>query len=270
MNNRSLKCLVCLVLMGAVLVGCKSSMVRDRHIPAEVRTDQPTEGRPTLAMPIALPESDTLVVPFTLERPKRWLEDADQFELESTTVSKSEYVRASVAAYQYGGGSGVGQSRSVRWHNAVFQQIDGYAWLALDQRGVISQFDLVGHWVVEKQEEDEKTMRFVCKGVLLTATVEDTDGDGELTSRDANILIAGDADGKGLHTITPPGTQVRSMSYNEKLDRVLILVVSDSNGDLAFTDADSAAPYQYRPGDDSPATPLVHPNVIEQAEQQLK
>ncbi len=259
-----------LMMLASLIVltsGCQSYKPRQQLIPAEVSTTAPTQGRPTLGQPIKLPDCDVFVVPFTLDRPKQWLEDSDRFDRDaSASMAKS-------GAYDAGESFGsIGLTQSVRWHNAVIQKNGGKGQLVLDRRGMISRFEVVGPWIEIKKETDpNKTqMKFVPKGMLILATVQDTNGDEQLTSQDASILYAADAQGQGLHPITPAGKQVLSTRYNAELNLVLIMIASDTNGDGLFTEADSAAPYLYVPGDTGPAKPLVNPGLQEQAEGLLK
>lgn len=258
--------LLLLAPLTLVNTGCQSSTAQRDRIPTEVTTDAPAQGRPTLGVPLQLPESDVFVVPFTIDRPRRWLEDADQFEL----ASKSSMPNAGY--FQAEAFGSIGLTRSVRWHNAVVQKKGGQGTLVLSERGLISKFEVVGHWIEVKKESDpdEKELRFVPKGVLFLATVQDMDKDKQLTSQDANVLIAGDTQGGGLHPITPANTQVWSTRYNAELNLVLIMVASDTNGDGLFTAADSAAPYLYQPGDAGMARPLVDPSIADRAERLLK
>lgn len=246
-----------------VTTGCQMSAQQRRHIPTEVRTDEASVGRPTLGTPIMLPESDVFVVPFTLDRPMKWLERSDRFDMSKSIAADRE------AYYGYNSFGSVGMSRTVRWHNAVFQTRGGQGRLALDRRGMISRFEFAGPWIEEGKGEEKRNV-FHPKAVMLLATVEDTDGDKQLTSADANILLAGDKDGNGMHPITPSGTQVWSTQYSEKHDLILIIVVSDTNGDKLFSSADSSAPYVYKPGTEGMAKPLVDSSLVEQAEKLLK
>lgn len=253
----------------ALFTGCATYAPQQQRIPAEVQTDRPTEGRPTLGLPVFLPQSETSVVPFTIDRPKRWLEDSDRFEAEALTKTRS----TSSGQYRaYDARGDVGLTQSVRWHNAVIQTKDGPGQLVLDAKGFITQFDVVGQWVEEQREnpDDEITYRFDPKAVLFLATLQDTDDDKLLTSSDANVLFAADKDGGRLHKITPAGKQVQTMRYHPEQDLIVIMVTTDTDGDGLFTEADSAAPYVYQPGSPGPAKPLVDPKQAIQAEQLLQ
>lgn len=269
----------CLLTMVA-MTGCESPQAHRRHIPSEVKVDAPTEGRPTLGAPIQLPESEVFVVPFTMDRPKHWLEDSDQFTTGKYSTATQSYSPAPQSGLFAGGryegepSNRAGLSRSVRWHNAVVCQDGAAGKLVLDRRGLISRIEVLGPWVEvrnpDRKQDEPIEYRFEPKAVLMLATLTDTNKDGQLTSEDANVLIAGDPNADDLHPITPPDTQVWSTGYNDKLNLILIMVASDSNGDGLFSVADSAAPYIYTPGDDGPAKPLVEPSLTEQAERLLK
>lgn len=268
--KRSVALIAGLGLALPLFTGCQANYQAQRqHIPSEVTTDKPTVGRPTLGMPMFLPESDVSVVPFTVDRARRWLEDADRFEAEAMSkVSRSSYV-----AYTNQGGLGqIGISQSVRWHNAVIQPKLGEGQLVLNEKGMISRFEIVGHWVENEREDknEEKTYRFVPKALLFLATTQDTDGDKQLTRSDANVLLAADENGGGLHRITPADMHVQATRYNAEHNIILIMLASDTNGDGLFTEADSAAPYTYTPGSEDAAKPLVDPRKTEQAERLLK
>lgn len=255
----------------ALFTGCQANLAQRQHIPSEVEVDKPIKGRPTLGMPIQLPESNSFVVPFTIDRPKRWLEDADQFQTSKQSAAPS----ASTRHYEYEQTyTRPGLTRHVRWHNAIVGSEAGEGRLVLDRKGIISKLDIVGPWVEiedpDRGENEPIEWRFVPKATLMLATVEDSDGDGQLTNRDANVLIAGDPDAAGLHPITPAGTQVNSMLYNASLNRVLIMVTQDTNADGLFTAADSAAPYVYVPGERGMAKQMVDPRLTDQAERLLK
>lgn len=259
----------------ALLTGCESSYTKSnrRHITSEVNVDKPIEGRPTLGMPIQLPESEVFVVPFTIDRPKRWLEDADQFQTSSLSASKMP--QSVMPRRQFDQDySQPGLSRWVRWHNAVIGGANSKGKLVLDRKGIISKLEIVGPWVEvedpDREKDDPIEYKFVPKATLFLATLEDSDGDGQLTDRDPNVLIAGDLQAGGLHPITPPNAQVTSTFYNAELNHVLIMVTSDTNGDGFFTVADSAAPYIYTPGDAGVAKPLIDPLLTIKAERLLK
>lgn len=259
----------------ALFVGCQTSQSRlayRQHIPSEVKVDEPTAGRPTLSQPIQLPASDYFVVPFTIDRAKRWIDNSDTFTTGRISKSRSDsYPGVMAQAEQYGN---IGISQSVRWHNAIIGKEGSAGKLVLDQRGVISMFEVVGPWVEiddpQRDADDPVEWEFVPKAVLIRATLSDTDKDGQLTNQDADVLLAGDPNGAGLHPITPPNTKVWSTRYNTKLNRILIMVASDTNDDGLFTQADSAAPYLYTPGDRGTAKPMVDPRLTEQAERLLK
>lgn len=251
--------------------GCRAAAERP-HVRADVRVDRPTEGRPTLGMPISVPGQDLQVVPFTMDRAMTWAED---------TFGKSSSDGLRYRSFQSGDlaplnpprGEPDGPTiplfvqRSVSWHNAVLVRAQpGTSGLVIDGRGVVTQLALVGKI---SYDEDGRPVTDI-GAVLFTTVTEDTNGDGTLTHRDSQTLLAGDGAGHGLHAITPPGTQIAQMRYDFAADTLFLLVTADTDGDGRFTQADRSQPYTYTPGDEGVARPMVNDDLIERAESYLR
>lgn len=250
-----------------LFTGCRTAAERP-HVRADVRVDEPTAGRPTLGMPIDVPGQDLRVVPFTMDRAMTWAED---------TFGKSSSDGLPYRSFESGdlaplspprGEPGAPPvplfvRRSVSWHNAVLVRAQpGTSGLVLDGRGVVTQLALVGKITYDDTGQPETDVQ----AVLFTTVTEDTNGDGTLSTRDAQTLLAGDGAGNGLHPITPAGTQVAQMRYDFASDTLVLLVTADTDGDGRFTQADRSQPYTYTPGDGGVARPMVDAGLIDRAE----
>jgi hypothetical protein len=83
-------------------------------------------------------------------------------------------------------------------------------------------------------------------GVYVTfmVTSEDTNRDGQLNDLDEREVIVCDQDGRNPRVVTPQGTQCWDLRYDGR-GTIYMLLVSDTDGDGRFTDADESTPYFY-------------------------
>lgn len=278
----------------SVVSGCRTAAQRP-HVRSEVHTDEPTQGRPTLGMPITVAGQDLVIIPFTMDRAMTWVEDnfghAQEYGIDLDLAYRS-FESAATDGLPDGGNrwrpitvagnaSRVGNTlpaaplqprsldarRNVRWHNAVLKHPGaGTSQLLLGRRGVITQLILLGEITFDEENVPETTV----KAVLFNTVIEDTGGDGKLSGRDAHTLYAGDGAAGGLHAINPPGTQVDRMRYDHTTNTLYLLLIADTNADQRFTQADTAQPYTYVLGEAGLAQAMVDPGLIEQAEALLR
>jgi len=138
----------------------------------------------------------------------------------------------------------------VRWHNAVVVDIEsGEQWPLLDRRGVLSRL-----WMRLARPEDGPARS---SALVFAATVEDSNGDGLLNDLDARRALLTDGAGRTPRYVSPAGTQLRDVHFHPELDRAILMVASDSNGDGVFSDEEPAEPYALSLQGDTPALPLV-------------
>lgn len=208
------------------------------------------EGRPTLSMPIPIPGQDTVLIPFSIEAPKRLGQDRDPYTRGG--YAQETYRNTPWQSVTSSGGP-------VRWHNAIVRvEGSGEEWLILDRRGII------GFWQTMTQPAPDRSTAGRVDALVFIATVEDSNNDNMLNDRDATVAIMTDANGRNPRTVTPPGTQVWNVTYDAASQRILMYVVRDTSGNKRFGPEDVAVPHVLAIGE-SESRPIVSDSAIERA-----
>jgi hypothetical protein len=224
-----------LVVLAAALAACQVTNPYAPHALAETPTDEAVEGRSTWAVPLVVPGSTVRVVPFAREREVHWFGDRDHFVEGPYAVQRGHYLgsqRASPADSEERRTS----AGELRWHNAVVVDLaDGSQWPLLDQRGVLS------HYWMRLDRTDDGSMRGTA--LMLSATVEDSNGDGKLDSLDASRALVVETDERRARFVSPEGTQLRDVLYDPALDVAILMLASDSDGDGRFTALEAPEPF---------------------------
>ena len=248
-----------LILPALALVGCDTMQAPQARTIAPTTTDAPVQGRAALERPIELAGHDVVLVPFVKENEKGWFERKDPFDRspngqlsfshEAWLDNASSSVRAG-ARYA---------AIDVRWHNAFGRDLDAIgdpdqSWMLLDRRGVITSVALLA------PPDDERVYR-----VLYIATTEDTNGDGQLDSRDARRAWLADGDGRNPRVVTPEGMHVVRAWIDWDRETLYVRLLADSNGDGVFSDADESAPWLLDLNGTAPAQPLVDEATVDRA-----
>lgn len=249
-----MRCLTLLLCVAfACFTGCGTT--NREHVASDVTSDRAAYGRPTVGMPIILPQSHHALVPFTLERALR------PFEFNSDYGVSSSYVPESLAGprlFYF-------RPQTVLWHNLIFQdQRSGETRLLLDRKAIITQFTPVMEPL--KQGEEPKAAHLLLYGIA----DNDTDGDGIIHRDDAVVAYVSGIDGGDFRRATPEGTQLWNVAYDFE-DRVIYFIaVSDSNSDRRFTMEDRAQLYRLGFDEPGPAVQVVDDAVLDRAEAVLK
>lgn len=277
-----------MMCVGVMLTGCASQRPTDprkddRTISPTVM-DKPIEGQAKWGEPLPMVLGSVLLTPLTMVSDQGWLEEKDPF---GSQVGRFE-LPANWSPIGYGGnsagltrtltpdsprGSSVaafsGSLWKVRWHNAAIRNLTtGEEWLVLDRRGVISAM-----MPIDRTDYGDSRTAPIASPVSMAflATVDDTDGDGELTQRDARVAMMTDADGRNPRVITPPSMQVVGMRISSESGLAVLFVRRDSNGDKRFDVGDDSEPYVVDlRSTDRTAKPLVSDEAKRKAEGLLK
>jgi len=251
-----------LALATAAIGGCQSvSSPVQSHTIAPTTLGEPVRGRAALERPIELAGHDVVLVPFVKETDKGWFDRKDPFDRDGSRRSSSSY-----DTWLDNAGAGVRNGAryaavNVRWHNAFGRDLRAKdestsQWMLLDRRGVISSVALL----TPPRTSDQSVYR-----VLFLATTEDTNGDGQLDSRDARQAWLADGDARNPRPVTPEGLHVVNSWIDWQRDTMYIRLLADTNGDGAFTDADESAPWLLHLGGATPARPLVDEATVARA-----
>lgn len=253
-------------LLGAVaaamglglLAGCQSGGAPAKRTIAPTTVDAPVRGRAALERPIELAGHDVVLVPFVQENDKGWFESEDPY---GRGLARR---RGAIAGDGWLENAGIGVrngaryvASSVRWHNAFGRDLStGERWMLLDRRGVISSAALLA----PPRSSDPTIYR-----VLLLATTEDTNGDGRLDILDGRRLWIADGDARNPRPAMPEGTHLVRAWIDWAQDTAYLMVLTDTDGDGAFTDADERAPWSLHLGGVAPAEPLVDEQTVARA-----
>lgn len=277
-----------IVCVGATLSGCVSQRPtetrKDERTIAPTVIDKPIEGQAKWGEPLPMVRGSVLMTPLTMVNDKGWLEEKDPF---GSQVGRFE-MPANWSPIGVGGGSAgltpvlspdssrgsslatfSGSLWKVRWHNAAIRNLaTGEEWLVLNRRGVISAMMPIDR----ADYSDPRTAPIMSPvSMAFLATVDDTDGDGELTQLDARVAMMTDPDGRNPRVITPPAMQVVSMRISSESGLAVLFVRRDSNGDKRFDVGDDSEPYVVDlRSSDRTARPLVSDEAKRKAEGLLK
>jgi hypothetical protein len=240
--------LACLagVLGACALPGCASSAPYssyDRHVLARTHAAGAIDGRPTYDLAWELPGHRTLMVPFAVEDERFFLLDQDVFTAGGMAGSGAGVSSPSADSFAH--------TASVRWHNAVFHDAEsGEEWRLLDRRGVISRVWIFGRYA------DAERRQLWSAALVFCATLDDTNGDGELDDSDAAVAIVTDGDGRSPRRVTPASGQLLAAGFLPEVDAVQFRVLADDDGN-GFSSRDRAANYWWRLGATGDAAPLL-------------
>ncbi|MEM9801790.1 MAG: hypothetical protein AAGA20_15805 [Planctomycetota bacterium] len=214
---------------------------------AETPSSGPVEGRPTWGPPLALPGTSTRIIPFARETSIGWFGDKDRF------------AEGGARTYAVGGDAPSDKlvrttaSGTLRWHNGVAHDVDtDEQWPLLDRRGIVSRY-----WM----RVDRSSFGARSTALVFAVTDEDTNGDGMLDDRDAVRALATDGDGRAPRYISPAGTQLRSLVFDDDRDLVVLMIASDLDGDGKFRAEETAEPYAFDLTSGGDAIPLIRPST---------
>jgi hypothetical protein len=230
--------------LGFLCAGCATQDRRDPHTITKTSSAGAVEGRPTLGRAIPVPGQPTVLVPFAVETVKGLFEKDDPYRrggLYGYAARESSLAASITPVY----------GQDVRWHNAVFRDLNtGEEWTLLARRGIIGRYE---PFAVQPNREKPP----VARALLFTAVLDDTNKDGLLDDLDARVAIMTDADGRRPRVISPPDAQVWSAAYDPQKDIILLYICRDTTGNGRFDFEDEPAPYWIEAGGDGPARPLV-------------
>lgn len=257
MNHRTASVLAALALI--TLTACETSRPTR---PTDTRTIAPTptqavvEGQPRFDMTIPVRGQSTCIVPFSLVSEKGLFEPTDPYARSPRASSMYEMAYPGVPAGSMGG--------NVRWHNALFRDLNtGEEWLLLERRGVVGRWSTL---VTGGREPSDWQVR----GLLFITVTSDTNRDGALDDRDARVAIVTDPTGRGARAVTPPDAQVSSERYDAGTNAIFFLITLDTNRDGSFDLKDRTVPYVLPLSSTGPATPVVSDPLMARAEQLLR
>jgi hypothetical protein len=254
MNVTGLASVSAVLLLGA---GCATTAgpysARDRHVLARTHARGPIEGRPTYDLGWPLPGQRTIVVPFAVEDQRFFLLDQDVFAGAGMAGSSGEG--------SSGSPDSLAHSTAVRWHNAVFHDAEtGEEWPLLDRRGVISRLWIFGRRAGQGWRS---------AALVFCATVDDTNGDGNLDDHDAAVAIVTHGDGRSPRRVTPADAQLLAAGFLPELDAVQLRVLSDTDGG-GFGSRDRALTYWLRLDAEGEAVPLLSAESTQAVEALLR
>lgn len=252
-SRRSARLIVALhaaILTAALMTGCAGAGART-YVASAIPADKPAVGRPTLGMPVMITASDWAIVPFTLERPLQ------PFESKTSYGASASFAESKLRFYHF-------QPHGVVWHNAIFEnQSTGQAHLLLDRKALITQFTEITEPVAENEKPGPPVL-------LIFAIAEaDTNADGHITADDAVRAYACNVDGSDLRPISPPNTQLWSLSYDFDQQVLYLMAMPDTNNDKRFTSDDTAQLIRFTPTSRS-GVPVVSDDLRRKAEALLR
>lgn len=228
------------------LLGCASgSTTRDSTSITDTTAYGVIEGRPTFQMPIAIPSTEVVLVPFALQSAKTLFEDDDPY-----TRGGIDYSRSTPASSRF---DALVESRQsdVRWHNVIFRDLrSGEEWPLLEKRGIIGRWHMFGN-------ASNKDQTWTCRGLVFIAVTDDTNRDGSLDDRDARVAILTDPNGRKPRVISPTDAQVWSAASGDTLDVLHLMIARDTNADGRFDFQDVATPHWMWLTDQGPAQPTA-------------
>lgn len=221
----------------------------DALVLSPTRVRKPVKGRPTFQAPIPLP-GGAVLVPFAREttaglfgnREFRGIGDWDNF-------AEGGSWRRTFA------GSASSELRAVielpaRWHNAVLHHFGQDAQsVVLNEKGIISRY-----WMCLDRANTKSPWRLTT--LLFGATLEDTNGDGDLDDEDAMGLVVMEPGGGRL--VTGPGQDLVTLIFDEASDHALAYLVTDENGNGKFDLMEGPVPYVVDFSGPVTVAPMVH------------
>lgn len=257
---RRLALLVAWLPIWAILPGC-STYPSDVARPTMALTSQQgaVAGRPALGMPEPVPGHPTVLIPFVLENHKGWFEASDPFARGGQAASAAAIHRTAYHPAAW--------DSSVRWHNAIIRDLKtGDEWPILSTRGVISRRQVFFQPVTEPTPAQP----LLAAGMVFIATTADSNQDGAIDDRDANVAIVCNGDGRNPRVISPTAAQVWSVSFDPDRRLVFMYVLADTDGDGSFTPSDSPRPYVFELDSPGPARPVVSQAIAERVQSLLQ
>ncbi len=114
--------------------------------------------------------------------------------------------------------------------------------------------------LVEPEPSGEGSVRY--RGMLFAVTATDSNGDGVLDDEDEIRALAVDDDGRNPRFVTPAGTRMTSVHYEEASGLAYLMVSTDEDGDGEFSEKETPRPYLYRFGENQ-AEPLLRAETVE-------
>ncbi|MEX1025483.1 MAG: hypothetical protein WD226_10455 [Planctomycetota bacterium] len=192
-------------------------------VPAAMPVEGAVKGTLTFLRPRSLPGGDVWITPCFHARGASMFRDSDPFR-EGGRAARGE-------TDGRGGESAVLVDQSVRWHDALFVDRDaGDRWLLLERRAFVSRW-----WVLlQRLPDDRDGTRDVARAMVFAVTLDDTDGDGDLTDRDAAVALMTDGDGRGAHIVTPHGEQLHAVNIDGSGPTLIFTTRVDRDGDAKF------------------------------------
>ena len=91
---------------------------------------------------------------------------------------------------------------------------------------------------------------------MFSATVDDTNGDGNLDALDASVAIVTAGDGRSPRRVTPADAQLLAVGFLPELDALQLRVLFDTDGG-GFGSRDLALTYWLGPDGAEEAVPLL-------------
>lgn len=224
---------------------------------SETRTDKAVRGRPTFGSLLAIPGSRTRIIPFTRESSIGWFGDSDHFAEGGVSAFRSAVPdnrsRSSAASVM---------SRKIRWHNAALHDFrSGEQWTLLSERGVLSRYWMHVHPVPIMETAGEVLTHVAASTLIFAATTSDTNGDQRLDDLDEVRALATDGNGRNPRFVTPEGTQLVDVQFDDELNVAILMVRVDLNGDDEFSEDEPPRPFVYELGGDQ-AKPLLEPSTL--------
>ncbi|MFK7960893.1 MAG: hypothetical protein AB8G96_10245 [Phycisphaerales bacterium] len=240
-----------LVLSALALGGCGyGTRSQPQFVPEDVPVRGAVNGRPTLGMPIDVPGTDVdlNLVPYAIERERRWLETSDAPGASAGWASAS--LRLSVERSFDGRSSPFAIVQPVEWHNVLLQRIGaGSGGPLLNRRGLIVK------WGVAGPRDDAGSRR--TSHLVFHVVETDANGDGRLGRGDPAGVLLVDVATARAHRLTPSNGWVDAMRWDDASGRLILMLAVDSDGNGQLTGADDRRPYVATPGSGQLAVPLV-------------
>lgn len=216
-----------------VFSGCLSSSHRnDPHTIVPTFTEGAVVGRATLEMPVSIPTSSLVLVPFSLESQKGWFESNDPFVRMNRVGATSDSVGLSNHR------SHSWNCEGVRWHNVLIRDMQtDTQWSLLEQRGVISWWGMFG--TLPKSPTDT----FVPSSIVFLATTQDTNRNNALDAGDARVAIVLHPRLGTQRLVTPSTGTVTEVAHDPLHNTLYFMVRSDTDNNGAFTFKDEQTIY---------------------------
>lgn len=247
---------IALLIVAAIgLGGCGvNARPQPQFVPEDVPVRGAVRGRPTLGMPIDVPGTDVDLdlVPYAIERERRWLESSDAPGASADHVSASWSRSVSGLA----GSSPFAALRPVEWHNVLLQRIGAArGGPLLDRRGLIVTWGVIG----PRSADGTRRTSHLVFHVVET----DANGDGRLGRGDPAGVLLVDVVTAQAHRLTPPNGWVDAMRWDDASGRLILMLAVDSDGNGRLTGADDRRPYVATPSSGQLAVPLVDDAMLQ-------